>query len=250
MKSLSLVVILLALGIVQANKVPEIYAGQSRSASSIIVDALEAIKVQMVEGWPQYGIPPLAPLEIHHKDFNYETGEMHANGALDDVIVSGLNEFEIVKMSVNLPLSRITMEFNFASLNLTTKYKADVGAGWQMARDGGAFLALEDLNISGQIRYSTGLVGSNNYLRIKGIQLQIVVGNVVSNIENLSKYRIVNRKLNEIIEEFINLTINDNVDFVTEWIDSTVTPACNNLIGDRTLKDIIDLIGGGGGNLI
>lgn len=211
---------------------------------SIIVDTLEKVKVQMVKGWPQYGIPPLAPFEIEHKEFDLDAGSMHAKGAVDGLAVHGLNEFEVRVMNTNLILSRLKFEFNFASLNVTTQYKADVGANYRMARDGGAFMALEDLNISGHIKYSTGIVGSNNFLRIKEINVNVVTGNVVSNIENLSKYRILNKKINEVIEEFINLTINDNTEFFAEWLDSTVTPICNDLIGERTIKDIIDIITG------
>ncbi|XP_064542149.1 uncharacterized protein LOC135431129 [Drosophila montana] len=245
MKFFSLVAIVLALAACQGAEMSEPLAAQSRSVSSIIVDTLESCKLRMVEGWPQYGIPPLAPLEIPHKHFNFGTGELHATGALDGLVVRGLNEFEIRVMSANLFLSNIKFELHFASLNLTTQYEAEVDAGYQMARNGDAFLALEDLNMSGQIKYATGVLGSSNNLRIKEIQLNLVAGNVVSNIENLSKYRILNRKLNDIVEEFISLTINENTDFVADWVDSTVTPICNDLIGDRSIKDILDLIGGG-----
>ncbi|XP_064542148.1 uncharacterized protein LOC135431128 isoform X2 [Drosophila montana] len=245
MKSLSLVAIILALAACQAAKLAEPLSAPLNAIDNIIVDALESCKLRMVEGWPQYGIPPLAPFEIQHKDFNFGTGELHATGALDGLVVRGLNEFEIRNMSVNPILSRIKFELQFASLNLTTQYEAQVDAGYQVARNGGAFLALEDLNMSGQIKYATGVLGSSNNLRIKGIELNIVAGNVVSNIENLSKYRILNRKLNDIVEEFISLTINENTDLVADWVDSTVTPICNDLIGDRSIKDILDLIGGG-----
>lgn len=201
--------------------------------------------MQMVDGWEQYGIPPLAPLKISHKDFNLGGDEMFAKGEFDDLEVNGLNEFEIKVMNSNLVLSRVTYELLFASLNVTTKYKANVGAGYQLERDGGAFLALENLKVSGVIKYTTGLGGSKIF-RIKEIQVNIVVDKVVSNIENLSKYRILNRKLNEIVEEFINITINENTELVADWIDNTVTPICNDLIGDRSIKDLLDIINGGG----
>ncbi|EDW11912.1 uncharacterized protein LOC6576481 [Drosophila mojavensis] len=244
MKSLSLVAIILALAACQGAEVAEKLGAQSRSIASIIVDTLELVKVQMVQGWPQYGIPPLAPLQLKHKEFDLNAGELHAKGAFDDLTVHGLNEFEIKIIDLNLLLSRLKFEFHFASLNVSTQYQADVGANYRMTRNGGAFMALEDLNISGHIKYSTGIVGSNNYLRIKEIIVNVVTGNVVSNIENLSKYRILNQKINEIIEEFISLTVNDNTEFFADWLDSTVTPICNDMIGDRTIKDIIGIITG------
>ncbi|XP_034100886.2 uncharacterized protein LOC117565748 [Drosophila albomicans] len=248
MKFLSLLVIIAALAACQGAEVAESLDAQQRSVSSIIVDTLEDLKVQMADGWPEYGIPSLAPLEISHKDMNYATGEVFANGEFDDIVVRGLNEFEIKSMEYSLLFSRIRYEFVFASLNVSTQYKADVGAGYHLARDGGAFLALENLRITGQVRYSTGIVGSNNNFRIRDLQVNISVDNVVSNIENLSKYRIMNRKLNQIVEEFIDLTINENTELIADWIDSTVTPICNELIGDRSLSDLLGLITGGGSN--
>ncbi|KAL7740397.1 hypothetical protein ACLKA6_013194 [Drosophila palustris] len=243
MKSLFLLAIIVTAS--QGAQVVERFDAHQRSVSSIIVDTLEALKVQMVDGWEQYGIPPLAPLKISHKDFNFGSDEMFAKGEFDDLEVNGLNEFEIKVMNANLITSRVTYELLFASLNVTTKYKANMGAGYQLTRDGGAFLALENLKVFGSIKYSTGLAGSKIF-RIKEIQVNIVVDKVVSNIENLSKYRILNRKLNEIVEEFINITINENTELVADWIDSTVTPICNDLIGDRSIKDLLDIINGGG----
>lgn len=211
---------------------------------SIITDVLEALKVQMVDGWPEYGIPSLAPLVISHKDFSIGSDELFANGFIDGCEVNGLNGFEIVVMEPNLILSRIKYELNFGSLNVTTQYKADIGASYHIERDGGAFLSLENLRVYGTIKYSTGVIGGRFY--IKDINVNVVVGNVVSQIENLSKYGIMNRKLNQIVEEFINITINENTELVADWINESVTPIVNDLIGERSLQDLINLITGSG----
>lgn len=199
--------------------------------------------MKMVDGWPEYGIPSLAPLVISHKDFNIGSEELFANGFIDSCEVNGLNGFEVVIMEPNLILSRIKYELNFGSLNVTTKYKADVGAGYHLQRDGGAFLALENLRVYGTIRYS-GVISGKFYIR--DINVNIVVGNVVSEIENLSKYRIMNRKLNQIVEEFISISINENTELVADWINGAVTPIVNDAIGERSLQDLINLITGGG----
>ncbi|XP_030377318.1 uncharacterized protein LOC115626181 [Scaptodrosophila lebanonensis] len=240
MKFLGLTLLIIGFAGCQSAEVAQALEAQSRSISSMIVDTLEAMKIQMEEGWPQYGIPPMAPLVLNHKELNFDS----ANGEFDNIVIQGLNEFEIVSLKTSPLLSRMTFEFNFASLNVTTNYKADIGSSSRMQRNGGAFLALEDLNIDGQIKYSLGVISGN--VKIKDIKILIKVGNVVSNIENLSKYRILNRKLNEVVEEFITLTINDNTDFVAEWIDTTATPVMNDLIGDKSLADILGIINGGG----
>ncbi|XP_068150865.1 uncharacterized protein [Drosophila tropicalis] len=221
-------------------EVAESLAAQERSVSSNIVDGLEALKIVMENGSEKHNIPVVSPLKLEQRQFSFSTGELSANGEVQDFTLEGLSAYDIVVMKTNLILSRIDYELNFPSLNLTTQYKADVGSGYRLEREGGAFLALEDLNISGRISYSLGVISGE--LSVKSINVYVKVGKVVSEIENLSKYRIFNNKLNQIIEEFITLSINDNTDWLANYINELVTPMCNNLIDGRSLSDILGLL--------
>ncbi|BFF94111.1 uncharacterized protein DMAD_11823 [Drosophila madeirensis] len=240
MKSFVLIAVLLALGHCQAAEVVEPVAVEGRSVSSTVVDLLEVFRVLMETG---YGpMPKVAPLERKHQPFKFSTGEFSASGEINDFVLEGLNGFEVVIMDVDLLRSRVDFELNFGSINFTTQYEADVGSGYRMKRSGGAYMALEDFNLKGRISYSLGVISKQ--MKIKSFLVYPTVGNVASEIENLSKYRIFNRKLNEVVEEFISLTINDNTDFVSNYLNELVTPLCNDLIGDRSLSDIIGIITG------
>ncbi|XP_002133224.1 uncharacterized protein [Drosophila pseudoobscura] len=242
MKSCALIAVLLALslGHCQGAEVAEPVAVEGRSVSSEIVELLEVFRDLLETG---YGpMPKLAPAEIKHQPFQFSTGEFSANGEINDFVLEGLNGFEVIIMNVDLIRSRVDFELNFGSINFTTLYQADVGSGYRMKREGGAYMALEDFNLKGRISYSLGVISKQ--MKVKSILVYPSVGNVASEIENLSQYRIFNRKLNEVVEEFITLTVNENTDFVANWLNEMVTPLCNDLIGDRSLSDLIAIITG------
>ncbi|XP_017014686.2 uncharacterized protein [Drosophila takahashii] len=243
MKSVLLIALILALGSCQGAEVAEPLSAQDRSISSVILEGFEAFRGVLQNGSPDYGIPVMAPMKMAKRSLDFSSGEFSGTLAVEDLVLQGLDQYEILVMKMDMIRSRFQFEFNFPSVNVTTQYDLDMGSGYRMKRSGGAFFALENLNIQGRISYSLGVFTSQ--LRVKDVLVYPSVGNVKSEIENLSKYRIFNRKLNEVIEEFVTLTINDNTDFVASWVDEQATPICNDLIGDRTLSDIIGIITGG-----
>ncbi|EDV58624.1 uncharacterized protein LOC6540760 [Drosophila erecta] len=243
MKSVFLITLIVALGSCQGAEVAEPLSAQERSISSVIVDGLEAFRGVLQNGSPKHGLPVLAPMKAAKRSFEINSGEFSGTFGVENFELQGLDQYEIITMNMDVIRSRLTFNINFASLNFTTDYEVDMGSGYRIKRNGGAFFALEDLNIQGKISYSLGVFTSQ--LRVKDVLIYPSVGNVNSQIENLSQYRIFNRKLNEIIEEFVTLTINENTDFVADWVSEQATPICNDLIGDRTLSDIIAIITGG-----
>ncbi|XP_017108751.2 uncharacterized protein [Drosophila bipectinata] len=241
MRSELVVVLILAVASCKGAEIAEPLAAQDRSFSSVLLEFIdEDLRSFLQTGGG--GVPVLAPLKASHKSLDISSGEFKIKGEVEDFVLQGLDGYEIVIMNLDLFRSRLTFELNFPSVNITTQYKADVGSGYSIQRSGGAFFALENLNIQGRISYSLGVISNN--LRVKNILVYPSVGNVKSEIENLSKYRILNRKLNEIVEEFVSLTINDNTDYAANWVDELLTPVCNDLIGDRTLSDLIAIITG------
>ncbi|XP_017056639.1 uncharacterized protein LOC108098326 [Drosophila ficusphila] len=243
MKSVFLIALILALSSCQGAEVAEPLAAQDRSFSSVILEGVEAFRGVLQNGSPKYGVPVMAPMKLNERSFEFSSGEFSGTIGVEGFELQGLDQYEVITLKMDLIRSRCEFEFNFGSVNVTTDYDLDMGSGYRFKRDGGAFFALENLNIRGRVSYSLGVLSGN--LRVKDILIYPSVGNVNSQIENLSKYRIFNRKLNEVIEEFVTLTINDNTDFVASWVSEQATPICNDLIGDRTLSDIIAIITGG-----
>lgn len=222
-------------------------SAKERSISSQIVDAIEAAKEQMPCGFPGLGIPPLAPLKITHQEINIDTDSIQAHGEINNFRLDGLNDFDVVAFRIQAILSRVTFEFNWNHVYLDTDYIMSTSLdNFKMARSGKAKFAIKDLRIWGTAKYSLGVISGN--LRLKEFNLYVSVGEVKSEIGGLSKYSIVNKKLNEIIEEWITLAINDNTDNFAVLTNTYLVPAANNLIGDMSLSDIVGIITGGGGS--
>ncbi|XP_075150496.1 uncharacterized protein LOC142224598 [Haematobia irritans] len=218
-----------------------------RSISSQIVDAIEAAKEQMPCGFPGLGIPPLAPLKISHKEINIDGESIKAHGEINDFRLDGLNDFDVVEFKLSTILSRVTFKFNWNHVFLTTNY--DMATDINMLSphiSGLAKFAIKNLQVWGEAKYSLGILSGN--IKLKSFNLYVSVEHVNSEIEGLSKYSIINKKLNQIIEEWVYLAINDNTENISDLTNGYLVPAVNDMIGDMSLSDLLGLIAGGGGS--
>lgn len=223
-----------------------IFLANDRSISSQIVDAIEAAKVQMPCGFPGLGIPPLAPLKISHKEVNINTNAIKASGEINGFRLDGLNDFDVVQFKVNALLSRVNFEFNWNHVYLNTDYEMSTSMdNFRVKRAGNAKMALKNLKVWGTIKYSLGVISGN--VKIKSFDLFVSLEEVKSEIGGLSKYNIINKKLNQVIEEWIMLAINDNTENISDVTNGYVVPMANAMIGDMSLGDLLGLVGGGGG---
>lgn len=201
-------------------------------------------------GFPGMGIPPLAPLKIGHQSLKVNIAGNSVDGEISNFILNGLNDFDIIEMSVNIILRRVRFRLVWNDVNMETDYKllAELAlmSGIKLDMGEKAKFQLKGLEIYGYIKYSLGLLGGG--IRLTEMRIEVSLKEVNSDIEGFSKYKIVNRKINEIIEEWIMLAINDNTQKMGDLCDEFVRPVANNLIGDRTIGDIIGIITGGGGS--
>ncbi|KAM7352962.1 uncharacterized protein ACRADG_005293 [Cochliomyia hominivorax] len=223
----------------------EIAEANQRSISSQVVDAIEAAKEQMPCGFPQYGIPPLAPLKIEHQDVAINAKGIQASGEVNNFRLDGLNDFDIVQFKVNAILSRINFKFNWNHLYLKTDYELTTEkTGKGLKRSGPAKFALKNLTVWGVVKYNLGLISGK--IKLKELSVYVSLGEVKSEIQGLSKFSIINKKLNRIIEEWIMLSINDNTNKVAELTNSLIMPKVNNFLSEKTLSDLLGMVSGGG----
>lgn len=198
-------------------------------------------------GFPGLGIPPLAPLRAAHREFNIDNGGIQAFGEVNNFRVDGLDNFDIVEFVVSTIRSRVNFKFNWNNVKLTTDYSMSSSLdGFRMKRSGPATVTIKNLTVWGRISYSLGLIGSGG-IKVKEISIYASLDEVKSEIEGLSKIKIINKKLNEIIEEWILLAINDNTENLATLTNEHVTPIVNSMVEGKTLRDIIGMVGGGGG---
>ncbi|XP_036344996.1 uncharacterized protein LOC118754239 [Rhagoletis pomonella] len=219
--------------------------GYDRSISSQVVDHIERIRAQMPCGFPGLGLGPLSPAQLSHRQIALNSDGLALAGEIDNFVLYGLDDFDIVQFKISVLTRKINFQFRWQKVHLVTDYKMDVNSGnrIKLGRNGGAKFAIEDLIVVGSAKYS--IIGK---VRLREFKASATIGNVKSEIENLSQIKIVNKKLNEIIEEWILLAVNENTEEMEEMANDFVVPLANDLIGDRTLADLIALIVGGGGS--
>ena len=221
-----------------------------RSISSTVVDVIEGIRDQMPCGFPGLGIPPLAPLKIKHQSVNLDYPFLKLQGSVDNFVLNGLNDFDIAEMKVNAILSKVTFRFVFNNINVDTLYDMSLmlkkfGFTVNMIGAGPAKFAIKDMQIWGTMKYSLGVLSGK--LKLKTLEVRTHIGDVESDIEGILGEGAVNHKMNDIIEEAIELAVNENEDMITETIESVALPVVNSVLNDVALSDLIGGSGGEGG---
>uniref|UniRef100_A0A1A9WU06 Uncharacterized protein n=1 Tax=Glossina brevipalpis TaxID=37001 RepID=A0A1A9WU06_9MUSC len=74
---------------------------------------LRKMALEMPCGWPEYGIPPLAPLKLREGELHFETGPLNTTDKVNRFRVDGLDKFKIKKFKLNMFTSKITFDFLF-----------------------------------------------------------------------------------------------------------------------------------------
>lgn len=220
-----------------------------RSISSTVVDVIEGIRDQMPCGFPEMGIPPLAPLKIAHKEINIDYPAIRLHGSVDNFRLNGLNDFDIAEMKVNAITSKVTFRFIFNNVNVDTKYDLSMvlkkaGFTINMIGAGPAKFAIKDMNIWGTMKYSLGVLSGK--LKLKTLEVRTHIGDVESKIEGMLGEGMVNHKMNDVLAEAVELAVNENEDMIAETIEAIALPAVNSVLDEMTLAEIIAGSGGEG----
>uniref|UniRef100_A0A1A9ZH17 Haemolymph juvenile hormone binding protein n=1 Tax=Glossina pallidipes TaxID=7398 RepID=A0A1A9ZH17_GLOPL len=227
----------------------ELNASDERSISSAIVEVIEGVRDQMPCGFPSMGIPALAPLKLAHKELNINFLGLSMNGAVDKFRLMGLNDFEIIEMKVNALTSKVNFRFIFNHISMDTMYDIQArlrkaGLTVNLIGAGHANFAIKDMQIWGVLKYSLNL--STGKMKIKGLEIRTHIGDVYSDIQGILGKGLINRKMNALLSEVMELLINTNEDVITENIESLAVPIINRFLDKFTLADVVGAIGGSG----
>ncbi|KAL9874796.1 uncharacterized protein ACN427_013172 [Glossina fuscipes fuscipes] len=216
---------------------------QVRSISDQIKDQIEAAKEQMPCGFPGLGIPPLAPLRTSHQELKLNKGFLFAEGEIKDFRLDGLNDFDIDELNFNLISQKLKFKFTWSKIHFKTDYALKAGFNrLAVHRAGDATFAVHNATVWGTIRYSISLSGT---AQLKELSLYAQLDDVESDISGLSDNKIINKKLNEFVEEWVTLAVNENTDNLAEITNQYAKPIINELIRGM---NILDWILGGGDN--
>ena len=204
---------------------------------------------QMPCGFPDQGIPPLAPLYIPHRSIDIDTEVLKLSGTVDNFLLNGLNDFEIAEMKVNAITSKVVFRFIFNNVNVDTDYDLKLylkkaGFTINMVGAGRGKFAIKDMAIWGTMKYSLGIVSGK--LKLKSLDVRTHIGEVDSDIEGILGEGAVNHKLNEVLEEAVTMAVNENEDMIAQTIEDMALPLVNGVLDEYKLSDLIGGIGGGG----
>ncbi|XP_054745189.1 uncharacterized protein LOC129249410 [Anastrepha obliqua] len=197
--------------------------------------ALKNFMAQLPCGWPDLGIPPLAPytnadLTLHLTKSVVETITQLLRFRFD-----GLDQMDIKKLKVSYTFSKkVKFHFIFKELKATAQaYNTDtlidllneLGLSVRYEGSGSLEFALKNLAIEGQFKYKMPFfLGS---IKIYKFQATVSLGSVTSNIGGLLGNGNLNSYLNEQIETIIPNYINNNQKEISEKIESNFVPRVN-----------------------
>ncbi|XP_036344985.1 uncharacterized protein LOC118754227 [Rhagoletis pomonella] len=240
-------VLLAIVGLATAAQVPDAFA--DRSLSSSAVEAIEGIRDQMPCGFPGVGIPPLAPLKIPYKEVNIDTEALQLQGVVENFRLNGLNDFDIEEMKINAITSKVTFRFLFRNVNVDTQYDLRLflkkaGFTINLVGNGPAKFAIKELDISGVVKYSLGVLSGK--LKLKTLSIRTHIGDVESDIQGVLGEAGINQQFNGALAELLQVGVNENEDEIADTIESIALPKVNSVLSEMTLTDLVSLVTGNG----
>ncbi|XP_052902840.1 uncharacterized protein LOC128310277 [Anopheles moucheti] len=218
---------------------------RDNSLNELVIQFLENFRQSMKCGNPDLGIPVLAPFELEHAEVDIKQPGLEFKGELNKVVIDGLNEFEIKNIDIKVLKLQLDFELYFGAIRTKGKYKAK-----------GKVLSLFPFNRFGSFRFDAkGLtVKGSAKVRISGDKLQLrdliitpTLKSVRSDVKNIFLNPITNFTFNRIVEGIVPGLINNNQQEITQMIEQKLKPAINEMLGDISLQDLIDMISGGEG---
>uniref|UniRef100_A0A1I8NG16 Hemolymph juvenile hormone binding protein (JHBP) n=1 Tax=Musca domestica TaxID=7370 RepID=A0A1I8NG16_MUSDO len=210
---------------------------------------MEFVKLQMQCGYEPAGVPPLAPYQQDFAKFDLQGGGWSLKGNLTNLVITGLNEFDIVELHWNNVLAKITFDFKFPSIWAhSDSYKLNAvtsmfGPATGFHGDGVFSLELINLRARGSFKLRPNLSGG---LMVKGFNAKLELESSKSKTTGIMGGKLIYNKLfNSWIEEFINLTFEeDNSEAVSAFVDHLVVPPLDAALKNISLVELIALITG------
>lgn len=210
---------------------------------------IRKLQKQMPCGWPDLGIPPLAPIRVSEADLNLKRGIFETITHVFRLKIAGLDDFKINKFKLNIITSKITFDFLFSNIDTTVqKYDTDtlidamrqLGLSVEYEGDGSVLFDLINLRVSGTLKYKLPVLwGSAKILSLKtNIELEAVDSDISGFMGNGK----INRAVNRQIENLLVKGINENQQAISDTIEDTLVPRVNKVLKGNDFWTLVDLI--------
>ncbi|XP_040151371.1 uncharacterized protein LOC120893500 [Anopheles arabiensis] len=217
---------------------------RNNALNELIIKFLEDFRLSMVCPNPALGIPVLAPFELEHVEMELKDRLIQFKGELNKVVVDGLNEFEIVKIDVKPLKLRVDFELFFGALRTKGKYKTKlklIGV-LPVNRFGSFRFDLKGLTVKG----GASVAISGDKLQVRDLVITPTLKSVRSDVRGIFLNPVASFAFNRMVELAVPGLINNNQQAITQAIEQQLKPAINEMLGDISLQDLIDMITSGG----
>lgn len=210
---------------------------------------IRKLQKNMECGWPQYGIPVLAPLRINEIDLDFKKGIFETLNHVFRLKIAGLDDFKIQKFKLNVITSKVTFDFLFANIDTTAqKYSTDtlidalrqLGLSVQYEGSGELLFDLVNLRIAGTLKYKLPMLWGS--AKITSLKTTISLESVESDITGFMGNGKVNRAINSQLENIVVKAINNNQQTISDTIENTVLPPVNKMLKGNDFWTLVDLI--------
>ncbi|EDV31989.1 uncharacterized protein Dana_GF14265 [Drosophila ananassae] len=210
---------------------------------------IRKLQKNMECGWPQYGIPVLAPLRINELDLDFKKGIFETLNHVFRLKIAGLDDFKIQKFKLNVITSKVTFDFLFANIDTTAqKYSTDtlidalrqLGLSVEYEGSGELLFDLVNLRIAGTLKYKLPMLWGS--AKITSLKTTISLESVESDITGFMGNGKINRAINSQLENIVVKAINNNQQTISDTIENTVLPPVNKMLKGNDFWTLVDLI--------
>ncbi|KAL9874791.1 uncharacterized protein ACN427_013169 [Glossina fuscipes fuscipes] len=210
---------------------------------------LRKLALQMPCGWPEYGIPPLAPLKLREGELHFEKGPLNTTDKITRFRIDGLDKFKIKKFKLNMFTSKITFDFLFRYLQASADdYETDTilnalrELGLFVKYEGGGDLkfGLKNVRIAGVLRYNMPILWGS--IKITSLRTEISLEKCNSEIHGLLGNGSINKFVNRQVENLVETLLNENQDTLADLIEDNLVPIANKILKGTDFWALIDWI--------
>ncbi|ALC39604.1 CG7916 [Drosophila busckii] len=214
--------------------------------------AVKNLMEQLPCGFPEYGIPPLAPYT--NADLNVHLAQSVVESLLQMLRFrfDGLEQMQIKKLKVSYTFSKkVKFHFNFKELKasahvLNTDTFVDLlkelGLSVRYEGTGPLSFSLENLSIQGQFKYKMPFIFGS--IKIYKFECVVGLGGVKSHIGGVLGNGRYNEMVNDIIEYEVPAFINGRQKQISDKIESLFVPFVNEKLKGHKIWYLLGQLGG------
>ncbi|KAG4065503.1 hypothetical protein HA402_013273 [Bradysia odoriphaga] len=248
-------VIVLSLAVCTATSLsvkPQVVGVNEIDTKSIVDDSirdlLESLRYSLRCGFPDQGIPPLAPLYIESAEVNERGLLYNIQGNVRDFTVAGIDGYTVDTVTLNVLTLRASIGITFPRISLTSLYDFDALLLRFIPIFGHGRLAFDVNDLSVQANGRMVLSLRTGRLNLTSLDIDVNMGSPFSDTTGVYDSRMLSTIFNIGFERIVQTIFNDNKENLETELENLLIPFANQYLNELTLADLVNGgIGGGGG---